>query len=379
VAHLRLAVIGCGYWGPNIVRTFIELPEVALEAVVDRDAARLEHIRRRYPAIPVLTENIDDLFEMDLDAVVVSTPPETHFPIVRKCLEHGLDVLVEKPLATEIAHAEELIEVAKHRGQILMVGHIGAYNPAVQALKAMIDGGELGQVAYIDAARGGLGLFHPSLNVIWDLAPHDIAILMHILGETPASVSAKGAACVDASIEDVAYVSLRFPTGVLAHVRLSWLDPCKTRRLTVVGRQKMVVYDDLETQEKIKIYDKRVDAIRRTDTFGESHFAYHYGSVVSPYIVYDEPLRLECLHFVDSVMERTRPLTDGENGLAVVRVIQAAQESLRGGGIEVPILPEQRLTLLPVPSRPGGDAVDLPPSLPDAVLVAVNDEAAVQA
>jgi predicted dehydrogenase len=367
-------VIGCGYWGPNLVRTFVELPETSLEAVVDRDATRLEHIRRRYPSVRTLTSNIDDLFDMDLDAVVVSTPPETHYPIVRACLEHHLDVLVEKPLATETAHAELLIEVARRRGQILMVGHIGAYNPAVGALKAMIDSGELGTIAYVDAARGGLGLFHPSLNVIWDLAPHDIAILMHVLGESPVAVSAKGAACVEASIEDVAYVALRFPTGVLAHVRLSWLDPCKTRRITVVGRQKMVVYDDLESQEKLKIYDKRVDAIRRTDTFGESHFAYHYGSVVSPYILHDEPLRLECTHFVDCVMERTRPLTDGENGLAVVRVIEAAQRSLHEGGIEIVIPAEQRLTLLPTTSP---NVIGLQENTPDPILVAVKNDTSV--
>jgi predicted dehydrogenase len=374
VIHLRMAVIGCGYWGPNLVRTFVELPEASLEAVVDRDPARLEHIRRRYPAIRLLTTDLDEVFAMDLDAVVVSTPPETHFPIVRACLEHGLDVLVEKPLATESEHAEQLIEIAKKDGQVLMVGHIGAYNPAVRALKEMIDGGELGDIAYVDAARGGLGLFHPSLNVIWDLAPHDVAILMYILGEAPIAVSAKGAACVEASIEDVAYVALRFATGVLAHVRLSWLDPCKTRRITVVGRQKMVVYDDLETQEKLKIYDKRVDAIRRTDTFGESHFAYHYGSVVSPYILHDEPLRLECTHFVDCAMERTRPLTDGENGLAVVRVIQAAQQSLREGGIEIVIPSEQRLTLLPAASS---DVIDLGEPIPDPILVAVKTDTSV--
>jgi predicted dehydrogenase len=374
VIHLRMAVIGCGYWGPNLVRTFVELPEASLEAVVDRDPARLEHIRRRYPAIRLLTTDLDEVFAMDLDAVVVSTPPETHFPIVRACLEHGLDVLVEKPLATESEHAEQLIEIAKKDGQVLMVGHIGAYNPAVRALKEMIDGGELGGIAYVDAARGGLGLFHPSLNVIWDLAPHDVAILMYILGEAPVAVSAKGAACVEASIEDVAYVALRFATGVLAHVRLSWLDPCKTRRITVVGRQKMVVYDDLETQEKLKIYDKRVDAIRRTDTFGESHFAYHYGSVVSPYILHDEPLRLECAHFVDCAMERTRPLTDGENGLAVVRVIQAAQQSLREGGIEIVIPSEQRLTLLPAATS---DVIDLGEPIPDPILVAVKTDTSV--
>jgi predicted dehydrogenase len=197
---------------------------------------------------------------------------------------------------------------------------------------------------------------------------------MHVLGESPVAVSAKGAACVEASIEDVAYVALRFPTGVLAHVRLSWLDPCKTRRITVVGRQKMVVYDDLESQEKLKIYDKRVDAIRRTDTFGESHFAYHYGSVVSPYILHDEPLRLECTHFVDCVMERTRPLTDGENGLAVVRVIEAAQRSLHEGGIEIVIPAEQRLTLLPTTSP---NVIGLQENTPDPILVAVKNDTSV--
>jgi predicted dehydrogenase len=374
VSRPRVAVIGCGYWGPNLVRTFAELPGTALEAVVDRDPARLEHIRHRHPGIPVLSENLEDIFDMALDAVVVSTPPETHFGIVRTCLEHGLDVLVEKPLATASSDAAELVELATRRNQILMVGHIGAYNPAVRALKEMIDGGDLGAIAYVDAARGGLGLFHPSLNVIWDLAPHDVAILMYVLDDAPVAVSAKGAACVEASIEDVAYVALRFQTGVLAHVRLSWLDPCKTRRITVVGRQKMVVYDDLESQEKLKIYDKRVDAIRRTDTFGDSQFAYHYGSIVSPYIHQDEPLRLECMHFIDCVTERTQPLTDGENGLAVVRVIQAAQESLQEGGIEIAVPADHRLTLVPAANEP---IIDLRDTTPDPVLVAVSPETSV--
>ena len=334
---MRLAVIGCGYWGPNLVRTFVEMPEASLQAVVDRDPSRLEHVGLRYPHIPLLTDDFRAIFDIDVDAVVVSTPPETHFAIVRVCLEHGLDVLVEKPLATTSQEAAQLVDIARARDRVLMVGHIGAYNPAVQALATMIESGDLGDVAYIDAVRGGLGLFHSTLNVIWDLAPHDISILMHLLGESPSSVSAKGVACVEASIEDVAYVALRFPSGVLAHVRLSWLDPCKARRITVVGRKKMVVYDDLENLEKLKVYDKRVDAVRRTDTFGDHQFAYHYGSVVSPYIHHDEPLRLECLHFVDCVEQRKRPLTDGENGLAVVRVIQAAQQSLREGGVDVAV------------------------------------------
>ena len=337
MAPLRLAVIGCGYWGPNLVRTFVEMPETTVQAVADRDGTRLEHVGLRYPHIPLLTDDFRALFDIDIDAVIVSTPPETHFAIVRSCLEHGLDVLVEKPLATTSADAAALVDIAEARDRILMVGHIGAYNPAVQALGTMIASGDLGEIAYIDAVRGGLGLFHSSLNVIWDLAPHDISILMHLLGESPMTVSAKAVACVESSIEDVAYIALRFPSGVLAHVRLSWLDPCKTRRVTVVGRKKMVVYDDLESHEKLKIYDKRVDAVRRTDTFGDYQFAYHYGSVVSPYIHHDEPLRLECLHFVECVQQHTRPLTDGANGLAVVRVIQAAQQSLQQGGVDVAI------------------------------------------
>jgi predicted dehydrogenase len=334
---LRLAVIGCGYWGPNLVRTFVEIPETTVEAVADRDPTRFDSIRLRYPHIGLLTADYHDLFKRGLDAVVVSTPPQMHYEIVRACLAHGLDVLVEKPLATRSDHAVELVESAMVRDRILMVGHIAAYNPAVQTLKHMIDSGELGPIAYIDAVRGGLGLFHPSLNVIWDLAPHDVSILMYLLGQSPQSVSARGIACVEESIEDVAYISLMFPSGVLAHIRLSWLDPCKSRRITVVGREKMVVYDDLESHEKLKIYDKRVDAIRRTNTFGDYQFAYHYGSVVSPYIHHDEPLRLECLHFVECVFDHKQPLTDGENGLRVVRVIEAAQRSLRQRGTEVPI------------------------------------------
>jgi predicted dehydrogenase len=218
-----------------------------------------------------------------------------------------------------------------------MVGHIGSYNPAVRELKRMIDSGELGEIRYIDVVRAGLGLFHPTLNVIWDLAPHDVSILLHILGEAPRSVSTRGIACVQESIEDVAYMTLMFHSGILAHTRMSWLDPCKTRRITVVGTQKMVLYDDLESHEKLKIYDKSVNAIRETDTFGDYQFAYHYGSVVSPYIHFEEPLRLECLHFVECVVEHKEPLTDGHNGVRVVQVIEAAQRSLRERGVQVSI------------------------------------------
>ena len=337
MALLKIGVIGCGYWGPNIVRTFLELPDVSVEAVADLDWPTLEGIVTRHPQVANFTDDFRDLFEMDLDAVVVSTPPETHFEIVRACLEHGLDVMVEKPLATNTRDARALAELAERDDRIMMVGHIGAYNPAVDELRKMIESGELGEIRYIDAVRVGLGQYHPTLNVIWDLAPHDVAILIHLLGESPLSVNTRGIACVQESIEDVAYITLAFPSGILAHARMSWLDPRKTRRITVVGSQKMVLYDDLEGHEKLKIYDKRVSAIPRTDTFGEYQFAYHYGSVVSPYVRLDEPLKIECQHFVECVVQRKRPLTDGRNGLKVVEVIEAAQRSLSLGGAQVAI------------------------------------------
>jgi predicted dehydrogenase len=335
--RLRMAVIGYGYWGPNIVRTFAELPDVELVAVADRDPRRLEQVHSRHPQVPHLELDHRRLFELEIDAVAVATPPQTHHHVVTECLDHGLDVMVEKPLAISTVDARDLVDRAEAADRILMVGHIGAYHPAVQHLRDMRDAGELGPLRYIDAVRAGLGLYHPSLNVIWDLAPHDIAIISFLLGESPDSVSARGVACVQAAVEDVAYLTFTYPCGVLAHIRMSWLDPCKTRRITLVGSSLMAVYDDLEPHEKVKVYDKRVDALRPTDTFSDFQYAYHYGSVVSPYIQFDEPLRLECSHFVESVRDRTRPLTDGWNGLEVVEAIEAAQRSLRAGGVQLPV------------------------------------------
>jgi predicted dehydrogenase len=318
-------------------------------AVVDREVARLEHVRSRYPQIPHFVRDTRDLYDMDLDAVVIATPPETHFALAKDFLERGIDVMVEKPLTSDADRGVDLVELAAARDRILMVGHVFVHNPAVTALREMVRSGELGHIRYVDSVRAGLGLFHPSLNVIWDLAPHDISILLYVLGQTPETVDARGIACVQRDIADVAYLSMMFGDGVMAHVRLSWLDPCKTRRMTIVGSRKMVVYDDLEVHEKLKVYDKSVNAIRQTDTFGEYQFSYHYGSVVSPYIQFEEPLRLECQHFVESVQTRTTPLTDGANGVEVVRVIEAAQRSLANGGAteRVHARPEPEQVALP--------------------------------
>lgn len=330
--ELKVGVIGCGYWGPNLIRNFIEIPSARVEAVADLDEQRLNHIHSCYPQIPHVTREYRDLFELGLDAVVISTPPQTHFALASQCLKQGLHVLVEKPLTTASDEARKLNKLAEKQDRILMVGHTFEYNPAVHALKEMIASGELGDIHYIDAVRASLGLFHPTLNVVWDLAPHDISILIHLLGEKPTSVSTQGVAYIQQDVEDIAYMTLMFPNNVLSHVRMSWLDPCKTRRITVIGSKKMAVYDDVETHEKIKVYDKRVKAIRRTDTYGEFQFAYHYGSVVSPYIHLQEPLRVECQHFLDCILHNETPLTNGYNGLRVVEIIEAAQQSLKNGG-----------------------------------------------
>lgn len=338
---LKFGAIGCGYWGPNLIRNFVEIPTTELIAVADLDQDRLQHMQGRYSQIKYTTQDYHDFFKLELDAVVISTPPQTHYKIAKECIENGLHVLIEKPLATNSEDVRRLIQLAEEHNRILMVGHTFEYNPAVRALKEMINSGELGEIQYIDAVRASLGLFHPTMNVIWDLAPHDISIMLHLLEESPYSVSTRGIACVQPTVEDVAYMAMMFPNNVLAHIHMSWLDPCKTRRITVVGSKKMVVYDDVEAQEKIKIYDKGVKAIRRTDTFGEFQFSYHYGDIISPYIRFEEPLRIECLHFAECIRENKRPLTDGYNGLRVVEIIEAAQRSLKSGGSQEMIASNQ--------------------------------------
>jgi predicted dehydrogenase len=334
---LRIGAIGCGYWGPNLIRNFVEIPDSQLIAIADLDGERLAHLQTRYPQIQTTVQDYQEFFNLGLDAVVIATPPSTHYQIAAECLENGLHVLIEKPITLKSEDARKLDVLAAEKGRVLMVGHTFEYNPAVRLLKEMIESGELGEIYYIDAVRASLGLFQTKANVLWDLAPHDISILRYILGTDPKSISVQAASCVQAGIADVAYATLHFPDDVLAHIRLSWLDPSKTRRITVVGSKKMVIYDDVESLEKIKIYEKGVKAIRHTDTYGEFSFAYHYGDVVIPYIRSEEPLRVQCQHFLDCVREGKRPQTDGENGLQVVRVLEAGQYSMDHEGQKVSI------------------------------------------
>ena len=348
--RVRVGVIGCGYWGPNLIRNFVELPSSNLVVVADLRTERLAHIQSRYPGVQI-TEEYRDLFAMGLDAVVVATPPVTHFRIARDCLDHGLHLLVEKPLTLSSQDALALIEAAEQRDLTLMVGHTFEYNPAVRALKDIIQGGKFGNIHYVDAVRVNLGLFQPELDVLWDLAPHDISILLYLLDSKPILVSAQGADCAFRGKNDIAYLNLEFPE-LMAHIRISWLDPCKVRRITVVGSRQMVVYDDVENLEKIKIYDKGVESPRYTDTYGEFQCSYRYGNVVIPSIHFSEPLRVECQHFIDSVVNGTRPQSCGRVGLNVVQVLEAAQRSLYFGGMPEVIAWDPEETLYaPPPGR----------------------------
>ena len=332
MAPIRVGVIGCGYWGPNLIRNFVELPSANLVGVADLREDRLAYIRSRYPGVTT-TDDYRDLFAMSLEAVVVATPPATHFQIARVCLEHDLHALVEKPLTLSSEEALALIDLAQERGLTLMVGHTFEYNAAVRALKELIDSGELGTIQYVDAVRVNLGLFQRDLNVVWDLAPHDISILLYLLESDPVLISAQGADCIFKGKHDIVYLNLEFANKVLAHVHISWLDPCKVRKITVVGSQKMVVYDDVENLEKIRIYDKGVEAPPYTDTYGDFQCSYRYGDVVIPNIRFVEPLRVECQHFIKCITDGSRPQSCGRTGLKVVRVLEAAERSLYYGGL----------------------------------------------
>jgi predicted dehydrogenase len=324
-------MIGSGYWGPNLIRNFVDIPKSELVIVADLKQDRLERIRRSYPTV-LTSADYTDLFNQKLDAAVIATPPSTHHPIAKACLEHGLHVLVEKPLTLSSAHAEELVELAEKKGLVLMVGHTFEYNAAVQSMKGLIERGDLGQIYYLDAARLNLGLFSRDLNVLWDLAPHDISILLFLLNKLPLAVSASGSCCVFTGIHDVAYVTMVFPDNIMAHVHVSWLDPCKVRRVTVVGSKKMAVYNDIESLEKIKIYDKGVEAPEYSNNFGEFQFSYRYGDILIPNIHLVEPLKVECQHFLDCIIQHEKPCSSGKVGLNVVKILEAAQKSLSNRG-----------------------------------------------
>jgi predicted dehydrogenase len=344
MSTVKIGVIGAGYWGPNLIRNFSQLPQADLRMVCDLQQERLDHIQSRFPEVQT-SRNYLDLIHSDVEAVVVATPVSTHYPLVKACLQAGKHVLVEKPLACNSAEGEEMVDLAYQMGRVLMTGHTFLYNPAVIAVRELIESGEIGQVYYVNGTRVNLGLYQPDINVMWDLAPHDISILLYLLGMEPHQASARGGMFVKPGVYDVAYLTLNFPHGVMADLRVSWLDPCKIRRITVVGSKKMLVYDDIEAVNKVMLYDKGVDIQPYTDTFEEFHLAYRYGEAVPYPVQWDEPLKLECQHFLDCICTGCQSRSDGEQGLKVIRVLEAAQKSLFNGGMREEIPWEPMLTV----------------------------------
>lgn len=333
MSKIKVGVIGAGYWGPNLIRNFVETPLADVVGVADLSQDRLRHIKSRYPEIEVTTD-YRELFRLGVEAVVIATPPPSHHKLAHEALSSGLHVLVEKPLTLSSEDALDLTELAERNGLVLMAGHTFVYNPAVRALKELIVSGELGSIYYIDAVRTNLGLFQSKTNAIWDLAPHDISILLYLLDENPTSVTANGGTCIWKDVYDLAYIHLKFPSQTLANMRVSWLDPQKIRQITVVGSKKMVLYDDV-APEKLRIYDKGIDIPPYTDTFGEFQLSYRYGDIVIPPLPTTEPLRLECEHFLDCITNHKTPLTDGRAGLNIVRILEAIDQSLSNQGERV--------------------------------------------
>jgi len=333
---LRVGVIGAGYWGPNLVRNLSEAPGAAPVAVADLSPERLDAMRKRFPAIRTTTDHHELLADSRIDAVCIATPVGSHRALAEEAFAAGKHVFVEKPLAGTISDAEAIVGAASRASRTLMVGHTFVYNPAVVEVKRILAADGVGRVHYIDSQRVNLGLHQFDVNVLWDLGPHDVSITLYWLDEEPAWVQASGGCFVQREIEDVVFLMMGFPSGAIAHAHLSWLAPSKLRTMTVIGSRKMVLYDDVQAVEKVKVYDQGVDKLSGE----ELRRSYRAGDIHSPRVAVTEPLQLEMRHFIECVRDGTRPRSDGEAGLRVVRVLDAGMRSLRSGGTRVSYRPE---------------------------------------
>lgn len=329
---VKIAVVGCGYWGPNLVRNFSKINQCKAASVCDFDKERLAHIKSLYPDIEVTTQYKDILNNPYINAVCIATPVSTHFDLAMQAFAEGKHVFIEKPISDSSRSAALLIETAKRKGLVLMVGHTFLFHPAVEKIREIVARKELGKIYYISMERLNLGLFQKDINVVWDLGPHDISILKYITNKKPLAISAFGKANIYKPIEDMALINMKLQGGIIAHMRLSWLDPHKVRRIIIVGSKKMLVYDDIKQQDKITLYDKGVSVPKYYDTFEDFRFSYKYGDVTMPLIDNTEPLQLECRHFVDCIMHHKQPKSDGEHGLRVIKIIEAIQRSLKNNG-----------------------------------------------
>jgi predicted dehydrogenase len=332
---VRVAVVGLGYWGPNLVRNLHDVEEAEVAVVCDLRAEALAPIARRYPAVRATTSFDDVLGDAGVDAVAIATPVSSHFGLAVKALEAGKHVFIEKPLAASSAEASELVALADRLGLVLMPGHTFLYSPPVNMIRELIAADELGDIYFISTSRVNLGLHQPDVSVVWDLGPHDFSILRYWLEETPTYVSAVSRGCVIPEIPDVAFINLDFPSGTVAHVELAWLAPSKLRRTTIVGSRKMVVYDD-SSIEPVRVFDSGV-MLPNPETFGEYKLTYRTGDIVSPHVPPAEPLALEMADFCAAIRSRSAPRSSRELGLEVVKMIEAVDLSLEQDGARVEV------------------------------------------
>ncbi len=334
---IRAAVVGCGYWGPNLIRNFAEIGAFRLTACCDSDRERLELIGRRYPNVDLETEVQRLLDRRDIDAVAIATPVSTHHALAKQALLAGKHVLLEKPMARTVAEAEDLIETAARQERVLLVDHVFVYTGAVQKIKQLIESGDLGRIYYYDSVRVNLGLFQHDVNVIWDLATHDLAIFDYLMDREPLAVSAIGLSHIDHQPENIAYITCYYPNDIIGHLHVNWLAPVKVRRILIGASRKMIIYDDLEPSEKVKVYEAGVDAIPNEDRLLQARIGYRMGDVHIPQLDRTEALRRVCEHFARCIVNGDTPLTDGAAGLRVLRILDAAGRSVEFRGREIPL------------------------------------------
>jgi predicted dehydrogenase len=324
VSSVSVGVVGLGYWGPNLARNFDRLPETDLRWICDASDDALARLGSQFPSTQTST-SLDDLLNDDeLDAVAIATPVPLHAELALRVLEAGKHCFVEKPLAQSVADAERVVEAAERTGKVLMVGHLLEYHPGVRKLKEVAGSGDLGTIRYIYGNRLNLGKLRPDENALWSLGAHDVSVLLYLAEEEPDELHAYGESYMNPPVEDVVFCVLRFPSGLMAHLHLSWLDPHKERRFTIVGSEKMATFDDMALEQKLVIYDKGFD--QDYSSYGE--YIARSGDVWSPRVPNDEPLRIECLHFAECVRDGKTPISDGRSGLRVVRVLEGLQNSL---------------------------------------------------
>ena len=331
---IKVGIIGFGYWGPNIARNFQANPDIELAGIADLNEERRALARIKYPNVPIYADARSLLKETSFDAVAIITPVSTHFELAKETLNAGKHVLIEKPMTSSVAEAEELINLAQQKNLVLMVDHTYVYSPAVQKIKESLEDNVLGDLYYFDSVRINLGLFQQDVNVVWDLAPHDISIMQFILNSKKVkSVSAHGVSHTPSGIENIAYVTINFENDFLAHFHVNWLAPMKIRRILIGGKEKMLVFDDVQPSEKIKIYDKGITVTNgSTESLYKALIQYRIGDVHIPNIPNTEALKIETTHFVDCVTNGKTSNSDGESGLYVVEILEAAQKSLSKDG-----------------------------------------------